>query len=201
MAFKYETDFVRAAALALCLSLASAGGALADTEADKEKLLQCAKDVCAIITSKTASGPDLNCDLTKTWEKDEIQKGASSKNLSWGLGAAKCTVHVSAKRSEIVTAVTAPQNTFRLEKQRVWCEVGAEKYHVSATMAPELKFKNGSATAVSLHMTDIRGPVLIKGVVWTAATLEENFGILQGDMTREVNRFIRKECPKILGTN
>ncbi len=66
-------------------------------------------------------------------------------------------------------------------------------------MAPELKFRDGSTTAVALHMDDIQGSPLIKGVVWTAATLEENFGILQNDMVREVNRFIKKECPKILG--
>ncbi len=66
-------------------------------------------------------------------------------------------------------------------------------------MAPELTFKYGSTTAVSLHMENIQGAPLIKGVVWTAATLEQNFGILQSDMVREVNRFIKKECPKILG--
>jgi len=48
-------------------------------------------------------------------------------------------------------------------------------------------------------MDNIHGAPLIKGVVWTAASLEENFGILQKDMVREVNRFIKKECPKILG--
>ena len=66
-------------------------------------------------------------------------------------------------------------------------------------MAPELTFKQGATTAVSLHMGNIHGAPLIKGVVWTAASLEENFGVLQKDMVREVNRFIKKECPKILG--
>ncbi len=67
-------------------------------------------------------------------------------------------------------------------------------------MAPELKFKDGMATAVSLHMADIQGALLIGGVVWTAAALEENFGVLQGDLIREVNKFIKKECPKVLAT-
>ena len=64
-------------------------------------------------------------------------------------------------------------------------------------MAPELTFKQGATTAVSLHMDNIHGAPLIKGVVWTAASLEENFGVLQKDMVREVNCFIKKECPKI----
>jgi hypothetical protein len=64
-------------------------------------------------------------------------------------------------------------------------------------MAPELKMKAGKSTAVYLHIDDVKGEALIKGVVWTAATIEQNFGILEGDMVREVNRFIQKECPKI----
>jgi hypothetical protein len=64
-------------------------------------------------------------------------------------------------------------------------------------MAPELTFKDGANSAVALHIGDIKGTTLIKGVVWTAATLEQHFGILHSDMVREVNRFVQKECPKI----
>jgi hypothetical protein len=185
-----------AAALALIASLA--GPALADTDAEKALIAKCGKDLCAMIASKDAKGPDLSCDLTKTWEKDEIQKGADQKKLSWGLGSAKCTAKVSVKRAAVVAAFSSPENTFRLERQSVACEIGEDKYKVSARMAPELKFKDGATTAVSLNMTDIQGAALIKGVVWTAAALEKNFGILQGDMIREVNRFIKKECPRML---
>jgi hypothetical protein len=197
---KYERAAHRAgaAALAFALSTPLSGAALSDTEADKAKLAQCAKDLCSIIVSKKAKGPDLDCDLTKTWEKDQIQRGAESKNLSWGLGSAKCTVKVQAKRSDLIAAFTASESTFRFGRQWVSCEIGADKYQISATMAPELKFKDGLAAGVALHMSDIQGALLIKGVVWTAAALEENFGILQGDLIREVNKFIKKECPKIL---
>ncbi len=198
-AFEWRADRVRAAVLAASMSIAFASGALADTDADKAKLAQCGKDLCAIIISKNAKGPDVSCDLTKTWEKDEIQKGADQKNLSWGLGSAKCAIKVSAKRSGIVAAVSAPENTLKFDKQSFACEIGAEKYQVSATLAPELKFKDGATTAVSLHVDNIQGAALIKGAVWTAAALEQTFGILQSDMVREVNRFIKKECPKIFG--
>lgn len=199
---KYEraAHRARAAGLALALSVALCGAALGDTEADKAKLAQCGRDICSIIVSRKAKGPDLNCDLTKTWEKDQIQRGADSKSLSWGLGSAACSVKVQAKRSDLLAALTASESTFRFGKQRVSCEIGAEKYQISATMAPELKFKDGLATAVSLHMSDIHGAMLIRSVVWTAATLEESFGILQSDLIREVNKFIKKECPKFLAT-
>ncbi len=199
-AFGWATDTIRTMALGLCLGVAFPCAVLADTIADDTTLAQCAKDICAILISKKANGPDLNCDLIKTWDKDQIRKGAETKNLMWGFGSAKCTAKVKAKRSELIAAVTAPEMTFKFERQSVACEIGAERYELRATVAPELKFNNGSATAVSLHMDNIKGAPLIKGVVWTAAALEENFGLLQSDLVREVNRFIKKECPKILST-
>ena len=57
------------------LALAVHGSALADAPAEKEKLAQCAKELCSIIVSKNAKGPDLTCDLAKTWEKEEDRKG------------------------------------------------------------------------------------------------------------------------------
>ena len=200
VAFGWATNTIRALAIGLCIGAALPGAVLADTSPEDAKLAQCAKDICAILISKKANGPDLNCDLVKTWDKDQIRKGAETKNLMWGFGSAKCTAKVKAKRSELVAAVTAPEITFKFERQSVACEIGTERYELRATVAPELKFKNGSTTAVALHMDNIKGAPLIKGVVWTAATLEEKFGILQSDMVREVNRFIKKECPKILGT-
>jgi hypothetical protein len=196
--FEPAADAIRAVVIALFMSTILPGAVVADTEAEDAKLAQCAKDLCAILVSKKAKGPDLNCDLAKTWENDQIQKGADSKNLVWGFGSARCTAKVKAKRSELIAAVTAPEITFKFDRQLFACEIGTERYELSATIAPELKFREGSTTAVALHMANIQGAPLIKGVVWTAATLEENFGILQNDMIREVNRFIKKECPKIL---
>ncbi len=199
LGLKSGTALAKVAAIAAGIGLAAAGSCMADTDADKQKLAQCAKDICSIIVSKNASGPDLSCDVTKTWEKEQIQKGADEKKLSWGMGYAKCSAKISVKRADLVNALTAPENTLKISKQAISCEIerSGEKYPISLTMAPELKFKDGKATGSALHMDDIQGATLIKGVVWTAATLEQNFGLLEGDMTREVNRFIQKECPKI----
>ena len=178
-------------------SLSAGTSAWADTGEEKQKVVQCAKDICSMIVSKDANGPDLSCDLTKTWEKDEIQKGADSKKLTWGLGSARCSVKVSVKRADITAALTSADDVFKVGKQSIACEIGTEKYPVSVSMTPELTFKNGANTGVALHIDDIKGATLIKGVVWTAASLEQHFGILHSDMVREVNRFIQKECPKI----
>jgi hypothetical protein len=194
MNFGLRKRFWAGSVLALTFSTA----VLADSPEEKEKLVQCAKDVCGIIVSKDASGPDLSCDLTKTWEKEDLQKGADEKKITWGLGSARCSIKVSAKRSDLVLALTAPVNVLKVGKQSVACEIGEEKYPISISSDPEVNFKDGAATAVALHVADIKGTTLIKGVVWTAAELEKHFGLLQSDMVREVNKFIQKECPKIL---
>jgi len=191
-------SIVRGVIIPLGLSMAVAGTAFAEDEAEKAKLAQCAKDICAIVVSKDASGPDVTCDVTKTWDKDEIQKGAEQKKLSWGQGSAKCTAKLSLKRADIVDSLTKPDHLLKVEKQAVSCEIGESKYPISATLAPELKFKESAVTNAALHINDIQGATLIKGAVWTAATLEQNFGLFEKDLVREINRFVTKGCPKIL---
>ncbi len=194
-------DYTRHALFSAILVLSLCGSALADdAAAEKEKLAQCAKQLCGVILSKDAKGPDLTCDLAKTWEKEEIQKGADYKNLSWGFGSARCTAKLNAKRADFVAALTSHEYTLKIGKQPVACEIGAEKYGIRATLAPKLEFKDGAVTHGAVHMDDIEGAALIKGVVWTAAALERNFGLFEGDLVREVNRFVQKECPKIMNS-
>ena len=194
-------DYTRHALFGALLILSSCGSALADdAAAEKEKLAQCAKQLCGVILSKDAKGPDLTCDLEKTWQKEDIQKGADYKHLSWGFGSARCTAKLDAKRANLVAALTAHEYTLKIGKQPIACEIGAEKYSIRATLAPELAFKDGAVTHGSVHMDDIEGSALIKGVVWTAAALERNFGLFENDLVREVNRFVQKECPKIMSS-
>jgi hypothetical protein len=178
------------------LALALGDSARADREEEKKKLYQCAKDLCCIILSKNPKGPDLVCDVTKTWDKDQLQKGADSKNIGWGLGSATCSAKFTIKRADIVAALTSPEAKFKPGRQSVSCQVGTDQYPISATLSPELKFKNGTSTSGSLRIEDVQGAVLIKGAVWTAAQLERHFGIFEKDLVREVNRFLQKECPK-----
>ncbi len=194
------THCTRYALTSTILALAVCNSAWADDLAEKEKIAQCGRELCSIIASRNASGPDLSCDLTKTWEKEEIQKGADYKNLSWGFGSAKCTAKFTAKRAGLVAALTSPDYTLKIGKQSVACEIGTEKYTIRGTLDPELVLKDGKVTHGSVHMDDIEGSILIKGVVWTAAALERNFGLFDSDLVREANRFMKIECPKLMSS-
>jgi hypothetical protein len=192
------THCTRYALIGTILALAACNSARADDRAEKEKIAQCGRELCGIIVSKNASGPDLSCDLAKTWEKEEIQKGADYKNLSWGFGSARCTAKFRAKRADLVAALTSPESTLKIGKQSVACEIGEEKYTIGGTLDPELVLKDGKVTHGAVHLDDIEGSVLIKGVVWTAAALERNFGLFESDLVREANRFMEIECPKLM---
>ncbi len=193
--------FFRLALAGVLLALSADGSAAADSQAEKDKIAQCGRDICGIIVSKKPNGPDVTCDLVKTWEKEEIQKGADYKHVSWGLGQARCTAKLTIKRADVVAALTSREYTLKIGKQPVSCEIGADKYTIGATVAPELKFTDGVAASGTVQMDDIEGAALIKGVVWTAAALERNFGLFESDLIREVNCFVHTECPKLLNSN
>ncbi len=186
-------------ALSATIMLGSAAFAQ-DSDADKAKLAQCEKDVCGIIVGKKKDGADLSCDLTKTWKGEDIQKGAAEKSVPWGFGRTQCSVKINAKRAVLVDALTSPTYTIKSEKQTVSCEIerGTEKYPIKLSAAPELKMKDGKAVGISMNVADIEGATLIKGVVWTAATMEQNFGLFEKDLVKEINKFIERQCPKRL---
>jgi hypothetical protein len=192
--FKWRTAFLGAVFFAFGLG----PDASADSEDDKKKLWKCATDICSIIASKNPKGPDLSCDVIKTWDAKQVEKGAESKDLGWGLGSVSCHFKVSVKRADIAAALSSREGKLKMSKQEVACEIGESRYPIKATAAPELKFNNGSVTEASLHVEDIDGASLIQGVVWTAAKLERHFGLFEKDLVREGNRFIQKECPKFL---
>jgi hypothetical protein len=37
---------------------------------------------------------------------------------------------------------------------------------------------------------------VVKGVIWSAAQLEDTFGIVHADLIREINTFVYERCPK-----
>jgi hypothetical protein len=169
-----------------------------DTAEEKAKNAQCVRDICSIILAREANGPDVNCDLAHRWQAQEIESLAKSKDVSWSLGPARCSVKFSAKRADIAAAVGAPENTLKLYGKSVACEVGEEEYDVAADITADLTFKNGVVTAVSLGGSDYDGPFFIARALFSAWQMEKRFGSFQGDMLREANRFIKNECPKAL---
>jgi hypothetical protein len=197
-----STCAASASALALGLALsgatARAVSALDEDRGEKEKLEACERNLCTILVKREAAGGDLQCALQKTWAGSKIKEGVEQKKLTWGFGDVRCSIDVVAKRKDMVDALTKPDYEFKLGTHTVRCDVEREKevMKVSVALSPKFQFKEGKAVKAWLGIGTIEAPTVVKGAIWTAAQLEDTFGIVHGDLIREINKFVHDRCPK-----
>jgi hypothetical protein len=189
-----------AAGLVVCLA-ASVGSALAiEPRADeKDKIKACEKSLCRLIVAKKPVTGDLQCPLSKVWSRKTMKEGSANK-IRWGFGAAKCEVDLKVPREMIVGALSAAEIKVTLPDHTVDCDVEREGSVDKArvTLAPIIEFKDGKAKKIWVNVTDIKAPGVIKGVVWSAAQLEDSVGIFHRRMIKAVNKFISEQCPKVV---
>lgn len=186
-------------AAALSISILSAPAiALEASPTEKEDLKACEMNLCAMILSKDTNGDDLTCAISKTWAKDNIEKGAGTKSLSWGFGDAQCNIDLSATRANIVTSLTAPEHTLEMKPHTVKCaiETSDEATNINVTLAPKVTFKAGKAEKADLNITKVDAPAVIGTVIKGAAWVEKNFSLFHGEMIDEINDFVLKKCAK-----
>ena len=190
--------------LAVALICAGAAGHTAralDEPADEmDKLKACEKRACTMILGKPTTGDDLKCDVQKTWAKSSL-KGGESKGVSWGFGDARCTANIKFSRTDIVNALPQPKYTVKVSRHTVNCVVERDQQlkPVIVKLAPKLEFKNGKAEKVWINLKEMEGPDDIKGTVWTAAKLEDTFGIFHAPMIKQINKFMYQQCTKKYG--
>jgi hypothetical protein len=189
-----------AVALAIGGSVFVAKGAFALDEGkdEKQQLEACERDLCSIIVKREATGKDLQCALQKTWNGTKIKQGVEQKKLTWKFGDVRCTIELQAKRQELVDALAKPEFELKLAKHAIRCDVEREKevVPISLSMAPRFQFKDGKAVKAWLGIGEIEAPPALKSALWTAAQLEDTFGIVHADLIREINQFVHERCPK-----
>jgi hypothetical protein len=193
--------FAAMAAIALALSngMAAAVLALEPAADEKDKLETCERDLCTILV-KRDTGADLQCAMQKTWAGNKIKQGVEEKKLSWSLGDLRCSVRLEARRQDMLDALTKPQFEWKLAPHSVRCEVERQKeiVPISVSLAPKIQFKDGKAAKVWLGIGEIQAPSVVKGAIWTAAQLEDTFGVVHGDLVKEINKFVYERCPRHL---
>jgi hypothetical protein len=187
-----------------CLSLISLclgafgpwGGPAKAQQTEMERLQQCDRDLCAMLRAPSSSGPGLQCDLSKTFYKEQIDKALRAKRLGWIFGDAHCTVQLDVSRSVVSKAMTEDSYTLKVPEQPAACDVeyNGARYPVKVTMAPEITFRDGRATAVSLGVRDIEANAVIKAVLWSATKVQQSLGLYQDDLVRGVNRYVERQC-------
>ena len=73
----------------------------------------------------------------------------------------------------------------------------AEAYVIKVSLAPEVTFKNGKATAVKLNLGSIEAPALLQGAIWSAMTLDKVFSFLSESAVRHTNAFVYDSCKEV----
>jgi hypothetical protein len=166
---------------------------------EKERLKKCEKSLCQVLVAKKPASGDLQCPLSKVWSRKTMKEGSANK-LRWGFGAAKCEVDLKVPRDMIVGALSAAEIKVTIPSHTVECEVERESSVDKAqiTLAPIIEFKDGKAKKIWINVTEIKAPGVVKGVVWSAAQLEDTVGVFQRRMIKSVNKFITEECPKVV---
>ena len=165
---------------------------------DEEKLRQCDRDICGVITSRDAAGAPLKCDLAQTWSKEDIAKAVKKGKLSWTFGDARCTAKFEFSRALFAAPFKEKSYTLKLPAHPVACEIdnSGSRHELRAKMAPVIEFENGKAKSVSLGVSDIDGTAVVRNVVWAAWKFESTFGYFQADFVKGVNEYITEHCPK-----
>ena len=189
-----------AAALAMPFAFAVGASALEEAKDEKTQLEACEKDLCTLLVKREVAGSNLQCNLQKTWASKKIKAGVEEKKLSWSLGDMRCGVKFDASRQDVVDALTKPTYELKLASHSVKCEVEREKevLNISVALAPRIQFKDGKAVKAWLGVGEIQAPAVVKGAIWSAAQLEDTFGVVHSDLIKEINRYVYERCPKQL---
>ena len=165
--------------------------------AEREGRKACKVAICAAFHGRKAEGPDIACNVLKSWRKEQLQKMVERAKVSWPWGPVKCVADVRLKRADLIKAITDASYVLTLDKHEVKCEVARENEapsKISFAFAPKVTFANGKATKAALNWGTIDAPTLVKGAMWTATATDNTFNVLQSTVVEDINDFIGPKC-------
>jgi hypothetical protein len=172
---------------------------------EKEARKQCKTDICKVFAAKKGEPGVIECDAVKTWLDSDISTAILSGKVGWPWGHAQCSAHIDLDREALAKLISQPEATVKLKQHTLKCLVdkkggeGKEEdsYVLKFSIAPEVTFKDGKATAVKLNWSNVDAPTLLQGAVWSATTLDKTFDILGSQAATQINNFIYGRCKDI----
>jgi hypothetical protein len=172
-----------------------------EERAEREARKSCKVAICAAFRNKTA-GPDVACNVVKTWRKEQIDKMISKAKVSWPFGRVQCVTQVNLKRDDLQKATAEAKLEAKLAKHEVKCTVdrGNEPAsEITFDFSPTVTFEGGKATKAQLNWGKVEGPAIVKGAMWTVAGADNTFNVLQGTLVEDINDFMTKKCDEVKG--
>lgn len=171
-----------------------------EEKAEREARKACKVEICAIFHNRKAEGPDVACNVLKTWRKEQLDKMMGKAKVSWPWGRIKCVADVKLKRTDLIKGMTEAKYEAQLGKHEVKCEVERDKdakADINFDFSPKVTFENGKATKAYLNWGKIEAPTLVKGAMWTATATDNTFNVLQSTIVEDINDFIGKKCMEV----
>ncbi|MGE3711145.1 MAG: hypothetical protein AB7G35_15910, partial [Hyphomicrobiaceae bacterium] len=158
----------------------------------------CKVAICAAIRNRKP-GPDVACNVIKSWRKSQLDKIVKKARASWPWGRVKCTAALKLKRDMLTSILGKDRFEAQLDKHQVHCEVERKdgKADIKFELAPKVTFEGGKAVKASLNWGAVEAPALVKGAMWTATATDNAFNVLQGMVVEDVNDFVTAKCDEV----
>jgi hypothetical protein len=207
-------DLVRATCLALLVSAAAGPVGAQDAKmtepaleeltpaelAEREGRKACKIEICSAFHLRKPEGPDIACNVLKSWRKEQLQRMIERAKVSWPWGPVKCVADIKLKRVDLIRAMGDKTYVAQLDPHQVVCEIEREKdspAKISFAFSPKVTFEGGKATKAALNWGTIEAPALVKGAMWTATATDNTFNVLQSTLVEDINSFIETKCLEV----
>jgi hypothetical protein len=160
----------------------------------------CKARICDIIATRDPNGDNVSCDIVKTWSSEDIAKMLGGK-IFWPWGKAVCQSKLKLKRASLAKAMSQPAYGIDMVPQTVRCTLerknGGEPYVVELSLAPKVKFKDGTATEAAINWGEAKAPALIYPLLYAGTALDNSANILGPEVAHLVNEFVTRNCAAV----
>ncbi len=169
-----------------------------EEKAEREARKSCKVAICAAMRNRKP-GPDLSCNIIKSWRKEQLDKILSKARASWPWGRVSCSAPLKLSRDMLIKALADGKNEAKMEAHTIHCVVERKDGNadIKFQLAPLIKFENGKAVKASLNWGKIEAPTLVKSAMWTATATDNTFNVLQGMVVEDVNDFVTNKCDEV----
>lgn len=167
--------------------------------AEKEAREACKIEICDILETKEQQGPNVACDIAWTWRESEIVDALGGR-IDWPWGKLVCQSKIRLARAALADAISEPHYKTAPQAQTVRCSLhhkDGQPYIVEVELAPKVTFENGKATEAQVNWGDVTAPAAIYPLLYAATGLDNSTNALGSEVTRQINKFTRKDCAKV----
>jgi hypothetical protein len=152
-----------------------------EEKAQKDARKACKAEICDILATRDPNGPDVSCDIVKTWREATIAKMLGNK-IDWPWGKAVCQSKLELKRAALAKAMSERKYEVTLPVQKLRCTLAQKKegepYAIEVSIAPKVAFENGKAVEARLNWGEASAPMLVYALIYAGTGFDNQTNVL-----------------------